>query len=116
MANKTTEGPPIRGQRAASKTDNLHEQDNNTAPSNALAAREYAKMGLPVFPVHGLAAGRCTCGRSDCDTPGKHPMTSHGFKDATADLHQIDQWWGQVARGKYWHADGASVRPACRRH
>ena len=38
-----------------------------------------AKAGIPVFPI----------------TPGqkKPPLTEHGFKDATTDQHQINEWW-----------------------
>jgi hypothetical protein len=57
------------------------------------AALEYAKRGWFVFPVHGIdAAGQCTCG-IECDTPGKHPRTNNGVKDASADADQIRAWW-----------------------
>lgn len=56
-------------------------------------ARQYALGGLPVFPVHSIGDnGRCTCGR-DCPSPGKHPLTRNGVKDATTDIEQIAQWW-----------------------
>ena len=42
----------------------------------------YLKLGWPLFPVHGIANGRCTCDRKRCDDPGKHPMTKNGHKDA----------------------------------
>jgi hypothetical protein len=40
------------------------------------------RFGRGVFPVHGIVDGRCTCGAPDCEHPGKHPYTPHGFKDA----------------------------------
>ena len=38
----------------------------------------YAEHGVPVFP---------------CSPRAKEPFTAHGFKDATADAHQIRRWW-----------------------
>jgi hypothetical protein len=71
----------------------------NILPQHAInnplhaAARGYAARDWSVFPCHGIRDGRCTCGKSDCAHPGKHPLTRHGFKDATTDPQQIDQWW-----------------------
>jgi Protein of unknown function (DUF3987)/Bifunctional DNA primase/polymerase, N-terminal/Primase C terminal 1 (PriCT-1) len=62
-------------------------------PSMVRAALWYAKHGLPVFPVHSARDGRCTCGKVDCEHPGKHPRTAHGHKDATTDTHKIEAWW-----------------------
>lgn len=43
---------------------------------NLKFARAYAQANVAVFPLIGKA-----------------PATQHGFKDATTDLNQIDQWW-----------------------
>lgn len=43
-----------------------------------LSARAFAEAGIPVFP---------------CVAGGKAPATANGFKDASADLAQIDAWW-----------------------
>jgi uncharacterized protein (DUF927 family) len=59
------------------------------------AALWYAANGFPVFPVHCAPNGRCSCRKSDCEHPGKHPRTKHGFKDATTDPEQIKRWWGK---------------------
>jgi hypothetical protein len=50
-------------------------------------------LGWKVFPVHGVHDGKCTCNVVNCEHPGKHPRTAHGFKDATADIAQIERWW-----------------------
>lgn len=57
------------------------------------AALQYTRKGFPVFPVHGVVDGHCTCQNTDCDQIGKHPRTAHGFKDATNDQRQILEWW-----------------------
>jgi len=52
----------------------------------------YANKGWPIFPVAWLINGHCSCGRSDCTSPGKHPLVENGFYSATTDLDQIKQW------------------------
>ncbi|MGO2194406.1 bifunctional DNA primase/polymerase [Micrococcaceae sp. AOP34-BR2-30] len=42
------------------------------------AAAVYAAAGIPVFP---------------CAPGQKHPLTAHGFQDASTDPAQIDAWW-----------------------
>jgi len=59
------------------------------------AALGYVKKGWHVFPVHGRTPeGRCSCGGA-CDSPAKHPLTDHGFKDGTTDETTIRSWWGK---------------------
>ncbi|MEV6598216.1 bifunctional DNA primase/polymerase [Actinoplanes sp. NPDC051346] len=58
------------------------------------AALAYARHGIPVLPVHTPARdGSCSCGRSGCDRPGKHPRLRHGLNQASVDPHRIAQWW-----------------------
>lgn len=60
------------------------------------AARWWASLGLPVFPLHYPVPGEdglvCSC-HKDCPSPAKHPLTVNGFEDATTDLDTIDRWW-----------------------
>ena len=57
------------------------------------AALDYAAMGWAVLPLHAVEKGRCTCGDAGCGSPGKHPRTNHGLKDATSDPDTIRAWW-----------------------
>ena len=59
------------------------------------AALKYAVRGLCVFPVYGITDGKCDCGKNCGRNAGKHPLTSHGLKDATTDAAQIRNWWAQ---------------------
>jgi putative DNA primase/helicase len=59
----------------------------------AKTALWYAAHGFPVFPLHSAPGGVCSCGDPDCQNPGKHPRTAHGFKDATQDQDRIAAWW-----------------------
>jgi Bifunctional DNA primase/polymerase, N-terminal len=60
------------------------------------AALAYARHGIPVLPVHTPADdGVCSCGRDDCDRPGKHPRLRHGLTDASTDPRRIEMWWAR---------------------
>ena len=52
-----------------------------------------AARGWPVFPLHSVRDGRCSCNKPDCRDTGKHPLTAHGLLDATTDEDQIRDWW-----------------------
>ena len=56
------------------------------------AALKYAARGWPVFQLHSIRDGRCTCLKSEC-SPGKHPLFTGGFHTATTDPAIIRQWW-----------------------
>lgn len=57
-------------------------------------ALEYAERGREVFPVYEIeSAGNCACGKEKCSSPGKHPRTFTGFKEATRDRQKITEWW-----------------------
>jgi len=70
----------------------------------AAAALAYAAAGRPVLPLHGIRAGACTCGREDCTSPGKHPRTLQGLKDATTDTELVDSWWAR------WPGSNVGIR------
>jgi hypothetical protein len=56
-------------------------------------ALEFAGHGHRVFPTFSVKDGACTCPkRRACDSPGKHPLTRHGFQDATTNERKLLQW------------------------
>jgi replicative DNA helicase len=61
------------------------------------AALVYARLGWPVFPLHWPVndAGECSCGDSECERVGKHPLTRHGLHDATTDEKRISDWFAK---------------------
>ena len=73
------------------------------------AALAYAqRLSWPVFPCHWITeAGTCSCNRPDCDSPGKHPLTGHGFKEASRDEAQIQSWWSKWPLANIGIATGA---------
>ncbi len=80
-------------------------------PSCRGAALEYARRGWPVLPVWWPIGGRCACGKSGCDKPGKHPIGSlvpHGVKDASSDLAVVDGWFSRYPDANVGIATGAA--------
>ena len=74
------------------------------------AALHYAtQYGWRVFPLHTADAKGCSCGRSDCGGPGKHPRTSDGSRGATTKPEQIRAWWGQWPDANVAVATGAGL-------
>ncbi|MDX6696071.1 MAG: putative primase/helicase [Blastocatellia bacterium] len=77
----------------------------NSAADKDLAKSEIANMeeealalaakGFAVFPLHTPdERGRCSCrAGNECRSPGKHPRTLQGGKDATTNPAQITAWW-----------------------
>lgn len=57
------------------------------------AALDYARRGWWVFPLHGIVRGRCTCGRRECSSPGKHPLVRRGLHEATTEAGVVKEWW-----------------------
>jgi hypothetical protein len=54
----------------------------------------YANEGMRILPIHSLhSPGCCTCGREECRSMAKHPITQQGVKDATSGREQIKEWW-----------------------
>ena len=60
------------------------------------AALDYAARRWHVLPLHTPTPdGGCSCGAPDCASPGKHPRTPHGLRDATTDPTVIREWWAR---------------------
>ncbi len=62
------------------------------------AALFYAKLGLPVLPLHSFTRkngeARCSCRDwKDCDKTAKHPRTRFGHNEATTNVKTIKDWW-----------------------
>lgn len=94
---------PKKVQRSES-TSGSYSQDWASLLNAALA---YAGRGWHVFPVHGIIGGRCTCGRAECSSPGKHPLTRRGVKDSTTDERVIRRWWRRWRRANVAVATGS---------
>ncbi len=61
-------------------------------------ALAHAALGRPVVALHTVERGGCTCGKTTCTTPGKHPRWHHalqpdGHRSATTDPDLIRRRW-----------------------
>jgi hypothetical protein len=70
---------------------------NNESISNTplKAALQYAQLGWPVLPCYSIVNSKCSCSSSACKSPGKHPRTMNGLKDASINPQVIKEWWTQ---------------------
>ncbi len=55
-------------------------------------AKRYARLGWAVIPCYHIENKACSCGK-ECSSPGKHPLLSHGLKQATLDIEKITDYW-----------------------
>ena len=57
-----------------------------------------ARLGWAVVPDYEVDnVGQCRCARgAACPSPGKHPRTPNGHKDATTEAPRIQQWWADA--------------------
>lgn len=57
-------------------------------------AIHYSELGFRVLPVHTVEEGVCSCNAGKfCKSPGKHPATPNGVKDATSDPEVLSNWF-----------------------
>jgi len=68
------------------------------------AALRYAERGWHVLPCHHVTPTGCSCRRTDCASPGKHPRTRIGLHEASTDPHQVQSWWDR------WPAANIAIR------
>ena len=67
-------------------------------PQLLAAALDYAERNWPVAPAWWITpGGECACpAKARCPSPGKHPRTKHGLKDASCDQRIIRAWWREA--------------------
>jgi hypothetical protein len=60
------------------------------------AALAYAGRGWPIFPVHTIFDGKCTCDDAGCESVAKHPILPNGFQGACVEPATIERWWEET--------------------
>ena len=84
------------------------DKSKKRAPSRKKIALRYARRGYLVLPVHTIVGSKCSCGDAACSSPGKHPRTRHGIKDATASKSQIKAWFSRWSHANIGIAAGSA--------
>lgn len=63
-----------------------------------------------IFPIWWTEDGACACPAGvECNSPGKHPLTPNGVKDATADAARIAEWRKRWPLANWANATGAEA-------
>lgn len=83
----------VSARSVAGSVTEIHRVAAQDTAGYANAALKYAERGWPVIPLHCPAASGCSCSKADCQSPGKHPRTKSGLKDATCDPATVREWW-----------------------
>jgi hypothetical protein len=76
------------------------------------AALTYAAEGLKVIPLHFMQNGFCSCGKTDCKSPAKHPIGSlvpRGLTDASTNPQRITAWWAKIPQANIGICTGPLV-------
>src|SRR5580700_5902678 len=79
-----------------------------TRRSKLQYALNCARRGWPVIPLNWAEHGSCSCPAMKCTSPGKHPLTVRGIKDATTDTEWIRTWWKEFPEANIGIATGAA--------
>lgn len=57
-----------------------------------IAVKSYAKHGWRIIPLHGIKSGKCTCGKKNCKSAGKHPLIKNWVQKSSCDYKVIKGW------------------------
>ena len=75
------------------------------------AAAKYASLGYGVIPLHWIRDdGKCSCGRVDCESEGKHPLGEHGASNPMLDAELVAAQWEDTPEANIGLVAAASRR------
>lgn len=71
-----------------------------TASTPSEVALTYLERGWSVIPLHEVVKGRCSCGRPNCPSPGKHVRLESWkvYQTRRASEEEIRAWWRKWPR------------------
>jgi Bifunctional DNA primase/polymerase, N-terminal len=71
------------------------DEDLPTRQSHGDIAIQCALRQLRVFPLHAVTTTGCSCKRTTCKLPGRHPRLDEWFAKATSKVTVVARWWKQ---------------------
>lgn len=114
-----TEAAPQSAAPEPENPENTNKTLRNTdvtqdEPEMSEWALAWAAHGVPVFPVHPVFDGVCTCSLgSECESKGKHPISKlvpNGCVNATTDPEVIRRWWAKEPHANIGGRMGGDAR------
>lgn len=66
----------------------------------------YLGLGWRIFPCHSIENRACTCGRVNCESPGKHPRVRHGVNEGTTDIDRVKAWYANFPSSNWGLSTG----------
>lgn len=68
--------------------------------------KAFVKLNMPIFPIHPVFDGRCTCGDPKCTDQGKHPKVASWKDERTTNAGKINAWIDQYGACNWGGATG----------
>lgn len=102
-----------KAQQKGTPDPNLPPQTDGVGPTSMESwALYWAANDVPVFPLYSVTPeGVCRCrDGAQCKSPGKHPKTLRGLKEATTDKAKIQKWCRADPQANIGGATGGTVR------
>jgi len=81
---------------------------NTTTPQDTISIlkKAFIRLNMPVFPIHTIFDGRCTCGDPECKDQGKHPKVISWKDERTTNAGKIRDWIDQYGACNWGGATG----------
>ena len=74
----------------------MSEHRSNPHPHGLLqSALRYIRLSWAVLPLYAATLEGCSCSSEECPSPGKHPLTKNGLKDASVDPDVVERRWAK---------------------
>lgn len=64
---------------------------------------QYLDWNWNIIPIHSIKNGKCSCGKIDCSSPGKHPLLSDwkAFQEEKVTHEQLNCWLDEFPGSNY---------------
>lgn len=63
------------------------------------AAVHFWELGMRIIPLHHMQGAQCSCGKPECQSPGKHPVEA-SWQTPQLDPDADANWWRMLGAGE----------------